>query len=359
MATSIGGASIIPDEAARHLCYLRRRNGQVRAGTFLHREEPMSADAGAAPPSATVVIARKVRPGREKDYLCWQAEMNEVCHTFPGYEAAEVVPPVEGIQNDHVVVFRFDTFPHLDGWLKSDARRTLLARGQDLFVGEGRQHVVAGPHAASVAAGMVVSTRVKPGREAEYRQWQTTIDQEAARFQGFLGNEVFPPVPGLQEEWVVVVRFDSAKHLQSWLESEPRRRLNEQAARLWDEARVESFGGGFPGWFTPRGVQPGQAALPPEWKQAMIVLLVLYPEVWLRSRYLLPWLADLPYAASMFVSNLVGVTTLTWLLMPVVIRAFNFWLNPPPSRRVRYDLLGLLAVLAGYAVALIILTHID
>ena len=74
----------------------------------------MSAGASAAPPAATVVIAQKVRPGREKDYLCWQAEMNELCHTFPGYEAAEVVPPVEGVQRDYVVVFRFDTFPHLD-----------------------------------------------------------------------------------------------------------------------------------------------------------------------------------------------------------------------------------------------------
>lgn len=319
----------------------------------------MSADASAAPPSPTVVVAQKVRPGREKDYLCWQAEMNDLCHTFPGYEAAEVVPPVEGVQNDYVVVFRFDTFPHLEDWLKSDARRTLLARGQDLFVGEARQHVVAGPHTATVAAGMVVSTRVKPGREAEYRAWQTTIDQETARFPGFLGNEVFPPVPGLQEEWVVVVRFDSTTHLQTWLESEPRRRLNEQAARLWDEARVESFGGGFPGWFTPGGVQAGKATLPPEWKQAMTVLLVLYPTVVLLSRYLSPWLAGLPFATSMFVSNLVSVAILTWLLMPVVVRAFNFWLSPPPARRVQFEVLGLLAVLAGYAVALIIFTRIS
>jgi uncharacterized protein len=319
----------------------------------------MSADTNAAPPSATVVIAQKVRPGRDKEYLSWQAEMNELCGTFPGYEAAEVVAPVEGVQNDYVVVFRFDTFPHLDGWLKSDAHLTLLARGQDFFVGDARQHVVAGPHTATVAAGMVVSTRVKLGREAEYRAWQTTIDQEAARFPGFLGNEVFPAVPGLQEEWVVVVRFDSAKHLQNWLESEPRRRLNQQAARLWDEARVESVGAGFPGWFTAGWGESGQAAIPAEWKQAMTVLLVLYPTVFLLSRYLSPWLAGLPFAASLFVSNVVSVVILTWLLMPVVIRAFNFWLHPPPSRRVQFEILGLLAVLAGYAVTVIIFTRIS
>ncbi len=314
----------------------------------------MSTDARVAPPSATVVIAQKVRPGREKDYLCWQAEMSDLCHTFPGYEAAELVPPVDGVQSDYVVVFRFDTFPHLDAWLKSDARRALLTRGQDLFVGDARQHVMAGPHAAPVAAGMVVSTRVKPGREAEYRAWQTTIDHEAARCSGFLGTEVFPPVPGLQDEWVVVVRFDSAEHLKSWLESEPRRRLNAQAAQLWDEARVESFGGGFPGWFTPGGAKGGEASIPPPWKQAMTVLLVLYPTVFLLSRYLSPWLAGLPFAASLFVSNVVSVAILTWLLMPVVVRAFDFWLSPPSPRRAQFEVLGLLAVLAGYAVAVLI-----
>ena len=319
----------------------------------------MSADPSTAPPSATVVIAQKVRPGREKDYLCWQAEMNDLCRTFPGYEAAEVVPPVEGVQSDYVVVFRFDTFPHLEGWLKAEAHQALLARGQDLFVGDARQHVMAGPRTAAVAAGMVVSTRVKPGREAEYRAWQSTIDQEAARFPGFLGNEVLPPVPGLQEEWMVVVRFDSAKHLQDWLESEPRRRLNQQAATLWDEASVESFGGGFPGWFTAGRDASGQAALPSEWKQAMTVLLVLYPTVFLLSRYLSPWLAGLPFAAALFVSNVVSVVILTWLLMPVVVRAFNFWLSPPPSRRVQFEGLGLLAVLAGYAVAVIIFMRLS
>ena len=204
---------------------------------------------------------------------------------------------------------------------------------------------------------MVVSTRVKPGREAEYRAWQTMIDQEAVRFPGFLGNEVFPAVPGLQEEWVVVVRFDSATHLQNWLESEPRRRLNQQAARLWDEASVESFGGGFPGWFTAGRGELSKGALPPNWKQAMTVILVLYPTVFLLSRYLSPWLTGLPFAESLFVGNVASVSILTWLLMPVVVRAFNFWLSPPPSRRLQFEILGLLAVLAGYAVALTIFTR--
>jgi hypothetical protein len=80
---------------------------------------------------------------------------------------------------------------------------------------------------------------------------------------------------------------------------------------LWDEARVESFGGGFPGWFTAGRGESGQAALPALWKQAMTVILVLYPTVFLLSRYLSPWLTGLPFAASLFVSNVASVSTPT------------------------------------------------
>src|SRR2546427_7236196 len=114
---------------------------------------------GASPVSATVVIAQHVRRERKDESLRWQAEINALCRTFPGFEAMEVVPPVPGIQDDYVVVFRFDAFPHLDAWLRSDSRKALLARGESLFAGDARQHVVAGSRPATRGAGIVVSTR--------------------------------------------------------------------------------------------------------------------------------------------------------------------------------------------------------
>ncbi|MBI5591327.1 MAG: antibiotic biosynthesis monooxygenase [Deltaproteobacteria bacterium] len=312
------------------------------------------AGAGSNPVSATVVIAQHVRPGKEQDYLGWQAEVNEKCRTFPGFEAAEVVPPVLGIQDDFVVVYRFDTAEHLSSWLRSEIRRSLLARGETLFTGEARQHVIAGGRPAENMAGMVVSTRVKPGREKAYREWQGMIDAEAARFSGFLGNEVFAPVPGVQEDWVVAVRFDSAEHLKDWLQSESRLRLIEQAADLWQEARVESFSGGFPGWFGHGADGSGRAADPPNWKQAMSVLLVLYPTVMLLNLFLSPLLTGLPAALSMFIGNVASVVLLTWLLMSMVNRVFGFWLTPSPSRPFWVEVMGVVAMLLGYALSVII-----
>lgn len=310
--------------------------------------------ADANPISATVVVAQHVRSGWEQEYLRWQAGVNQQCQTFPGFEAAEVVPPISGIQDDFVVVYRFDTAAHLDAWLRSEVRRSLLLRGESLFVGAAKQHVVAGVRPATHIAGMVVSTRVKPGREREYREWQNMIDTEAGHFPGFLGNEVFAPVPGVQEEWVVVVRFDSVEHLQDWLSSNARKRLLEQAAHLWDEARVESFGSGFPAWFTAGAAGQGGPTVPPNWKQAMSVLLVLYPTVMLLNLFLSPLLAGLPPALSMFFGNVASVALLTWLLMSMVNRVFGFWLIPSPSRSGLVEAIGVGAMLLGYALAVII-----
>jgi hypothetical protein len=294
-----------------------------------------------------------VRPGRENEYLRWQAEINDACRTFPGFEADEVILPVPGVQDDYVVIYRFDTFPHLNAWLRSDTRQALLARSKDVL-DDSRQQVVAGRGAAQHVSGMVVSTRVKLGHEREYRAWQHRIDAEAARFPGFLSNEAFPPVPGLQDEWVVLVRFDSPEHLQGWLVSDVRKLLVEDAARLWEEARIASFSGAFPGWFGAGATGSGSVALPPDWKQAMIVLLVLYPTVMLLAHFLSPSLDSLPLAVSMFIGNLVSVALLTWLLMPLANRAFGFWLNPTGRRGPLVELRGITVIVAGYALAIAI-----
>ena len=84
----------------------------------------------------------------------------------------------------------------------------------------------------------------------------------------------------------------------------------------------------------------------------MIVLLALYPTVMLITYLLSPRLAGLPMALAIFVGNAVSIVALTWLLMPVVNRAFGFWLTPVPARRTRAEVLGVGAVLVGYAVLL-------
>ena len=68
----------------------------------------------------------------------------------------------------------------------------------------------------------------------------------------------------------------------------------------------------------------------PNWKSAMLVLLVLYPTVMVLSRFFGPILDRVgaePWLA-LWVSQIVSVSALQWWLMPTVTRPFRNWLDP-------------------------------
>jgi uncharacterized protein len=80
--------------------------------------------------------------------------------------------------------------------------------------------------------------------------------------------------------------------------------------------------GGFAGWFEIDGA-PG----PPRWKQGVAVLVALYPTTLLLGFVQRTFAADAPWVPALFVSNVVGIAILTWLLMPLVTRLLAPWLN--------------------------------
>lgn len=180
---------------------------------------------------------------------------------------------------------------------------------------------------------VVASHRVQPGKEAEYRRWQAGIDAAAARFPGFVGIELFEPVPEVQPEFVVVFRFADGAALDHWLASPERAEWLRRATPLISEMHLARVGGGLGGWF-PIGAQATRPGVAPRWKQGMAVLLALYPTVMILVWLETPLLADLPRAARVFVSNLTSVALLTWVMMPLVTRALARWLAPNASARV-------------------------
>ncbi len=79
-----------------------------------------------------------------------------------------------------------------------------------MLVGRDDVHLVedsaSGVLPAPVSA--VISTRIKPGQERAYREWERKIAAAQARAAGFQGYRFEPPVPGVQEDWLTILRFD-------------------------------------------------------------------------------------------------------------------------------------------------------
>jgi antibiotic biosynthesis monooxygenase (ABM) superfamily enzyme len=298
---------------------------------------------------ATVVIGQPVVSGRKDEFRRWQEGVNRAVASFPGFLGTEVAPPAEE-PGEWTIIYRFDSTAHLEDWLQSPTRRELLERGADLFAAQASQQVLTGQREEEPVA-VVVSHRVDPTREEEFVAWQQRMTEAERAFPGFQGSQLFRPVPGVQDSWTVVYRFDTNEHLDRWLESHERAELLAKAREFkdFDLRRIHPFGS----WFSSAdGGADGHG--PPPWKSALSVLVGLYSTVVLLTLALNELWPDGDLWASLLLGTILSVTLLTWVVMPGVTRALAFWLAPegPPSRRI--DALGAVASAAFLAVAAVV-----
>lgn len=291
--------------------------------------------------SATVVTAQRIREGRDEDYRRWQEKTDRTVRRFAGFEGTEQYPPGPDGDGEWVVVFRFSRLDQLSAWLESGARRRLLDEARPLFDGEPTQEVLAGgaAPAARQAVTAVISHSVLPGRERDFERWQDKVLKAQQSCPGFMGSELFRPVRGVQDHWVAVFRYDTREHLDTWLGSADRARLLEEGRAYFSSYDVRKIGSAFSGWFR---FGEGAGDVPPNWKQAMSVVLALYPTVMVLNLTVGYELGDLgvPGYLGLFIGNVLSVSILTWLLMPLVNRVFAFWLEPGRARSRRVHAVG-------------------
>ncbi|MET8942552.1 antibiotic biosynthesis monooxygenase [Streptomyces sp. NPDC004542] len=297
-------------------------------------------------------LTQRVRQGRESDYQRWQDRLTALARDFPGFEGQEIYPPGDSAQHEWTVTYSFTQADQLTTWLNSPERQGMLDQGRSFFEGPETQEVLVGEPPVQKGVTVVVSHHIAPGRERDYLHWQHKLEKVQEKFPGYMGLERFRPVPGIEENWVVVFRFDTREHLENWLGSEARRKLLEEGADAVGSYEVRRVGSAFSGWFGTEG-DTGKVAVP-NWKQAMAVFLAIYPVVVLLSRTVNNALlaAGLPVYAMLFVSNIVSVALLTWAVMPLVNRLLRFWLAPAPTAGRGTDVLGTVVVAVGCLVFL-------
>jgi antibiotic biosynthesis monooxygenase (ABM) superfamily enzyme len=253
-----------------------------------------------------------------------------------------------------VVVFRFARIDQLTAWLDSGTRRELLDEGSALFEGVPTQDVLAGQAPGREVVTVVISHQVRRGRAEEFVRWQDKVLKAQQEYAGFMGSELFPPVRGVQGNWVVVFRFDTRHHLDEWLDSPVRARLLREGGDYVYSYDMRKVGSSFSSWF--RFDRSTEEGVPPNWKQAASVVLALYPTVMVLNLTVgrVFTNARVPGFLGLFISNLLSVSILTWLLMPLVNRVFAFWLPPSRARTPRIHLMGAALVALCYAVLLAI-----
>lgn len=309
--------------------------------------------------SVNIVTQTRVEPRHTDDFTRWQDHLNEVIAKAPGYISYQVIPPQPPAQVDWVIIQRFATIQSARDWINSDVRQKLVADILPILVGPDDIHIIpSDDNIPQTSVTAIISVHIKPGQEDELRSWVQRIGAAEARFPGFQGSRVEPPITGVQNDWTTVVRFDTEEHLNAWMTSPERQRLLKEAAPFIADTHYRTVSSGFEQWF--RLGAPG-VALPPVWKQNMITLLALYPVVFLFGHFvqnpILHHRFGMPFFGSLFVSNIASVLILT-ILVPWASKRFGWWLDPTTGEPREVTIRGAVTIVALYALFLIIFSQV-
>jgi antibiotic biosynthesis monooxygenase (ABM) superfamily enzyme len=316
----------------------------------------------AAAPSSpvTLVTQTRVTAGHDDEFRHWQDEVNQAISTIPGYLGNSISAPNPPAQTDWVIAQRFANADSARAWLQSDTRLQLLSAVQPILVGNDDVHLFTHEGDARLAAAVtvVISMRVKPDQTAAFVEWQRRIAAVEATFEGFSGYRLEPPVPGIQDDWTTMLRFDSDDHLEAWLNSPQRQKLLEETPLFSTGFHTRKLRTGFDPWFA--GTSAGAGGPPASWKVNMVVLLMLYPTVFLFGFLVqTPLLLrqGMPFWMSLFLANAVSTVLLGYWLVPWANRALAWWLHPGALNTTRTALLGTVLVAVLYLACLVIFSR--
>ena len=306
----------------------------------------------------SIVTQTRVRGEHNDEFARWQEETSKIVAGYPGFIEQTVMPPSPPQQVDWVIVQRFASQAQAVVWLNSQERLKRVQGVQPLLVGSDDVHIVKDGAAGALPSpiALVVSTRIKSGQEAAYHQWEQKIAVAQSKAPGFQGYRFEPPIPGVQEDWLSILRFDTQAHLQAWMDSPERHALLAEATEFTEEFHTRVARTGFDQWF-PSG--PPGAPPPSAWKMNMIVLVLIYPIVFLfgkyvMSPYLLGW-AQLRFPVALFISNIASVVLLNYMV-PWTATPLTWWLQPKGKDTGSVDMKGYLLLAAACVVMVVVFT---
>lgn len=307
--------------------------------------------------SAKLVTAARVRPDAKERFVDWSGRMNIALESVDGYTGREVIPPQSNELDEWVFVTHFASIAQLKAWRNSTVRTKLLDEVKPMLE-DGGVTELAGDAAAQLhvenSVTEVILEQVKPGKEAQYRDWSNRIQLLQAKMPGYQGGYTQPPST-TANEWMTLLRFATIEDLNRWMASPERKALVREAAPLVQRAYLHRVDTSFPGW-APN--DPATGKPPPNWKTTMLVLLGLYPIVALEIAYMMKHLSGLKPAFAGFIGNVVSVSATAYITMPLFIRWMGWWLFPTAEQEPRASLAGTALVIALYAIEIAIFWNI-
>ncbi|MFL6625365.1 MAG: antibiotic biosynthesis monooxygenase [Vitreoscilla sp.] len=172
----------------------------------------------------------------------------------------------------------------------------------------------------TLAATVVITHRVRDGKQVEYERWMNDIGPLCRSSPGNLDWQVIRPIPGLSSTYTVIVRFDTIEHLRAWTESPVRSQLIERVTPLLAGGDDFFIRSGLDFWFAPTDAR---ARLPARWRQGLVTWSVIYPLVLGVPMVVSPALRLVGIPDHRLLTTLVVTATIVMLMVYVIMPRYT------------------------------------
>lgn len=165
---------------------------------------------------------------------------------------------------------------------------------------------------ASESVTVVVTRRIKAGKEDAYKKWVAGVTAVSKSFPGHLGATLNGP--GENNEYNIIFRYDSLENLKRWDTSEERKTWTAELNELVQGSTVVTRYSGLEFLFDA----PTQLQLP-KYAMTTILIFVVY-SVLLLVQPIVKFLFSgyLGEMAQLFVAISIQITIINYLIMPCI-----------------------------------------
>lgn len=302
-----------------------------------------------------LITQARVKQDKNTEFAQEIKKITAAVSKYPGYVSQEIHQPNQALQQlDWIIIEYFVNESQAKDWLQSDERHSIFKDLLPLLLGLDHVYIMKPGIQETNVITATISNIIKPQDEKKFLDWQLRVAPIQSQFPGFIGYRVEKPRTGTNEAWITIVTFDTEEHLQAWLDSPERQKMLQELHSFCSDEHVEKVYSGFNFWFS----DTSESRL---WKENMLVVLTLYPVVFLLS-YLQNSSLNyyIPFWLSLFFNNVASTLILSYYTVPFLHKKFNWWLHPTKENQKSYTFIGAIIVLLLYCLLLCacwLLTH--
>lgn len=171
---------------------------------------------------------------------------------------------------------------------------------------------------------VIVSHFVKPGQKDSFEKALKQVIEKAKGYSGYEGIQTLQLANKVENEYILMIRFDTEANYQVWALSETRKKWAQEIKQYITKESEIRYQEGLEFWFDLPQLTDSKP--PKKWKMAVLTWMVIYPSVLTLSTLAGIYLSDVPLFLRMLMVSMILVSLMTYVIMPKITTIFASWI---------------------------------